>query len=84
MHFLDCEGFGGTSETLNNDVNLFIISLLLGTCVVYNSFKELDAKSIQQLSYLLYFPLYSPLHFLINSQCSLKLVNELTLLKMIL
>ncbi len=52
VYFMDCEGFGAVEKSLNFDVKLFTLSVLLGSYLVYNSFNSLDETAIQQLSYL--------------------------------
>lgn len=53
VYFLDCEGFGAVEKSLNFDVKVFTLAVLLGSYLVYNGFNSLDETAIQQLSYLL-------------------------------
>jgi len=50
VYFMDCEGFGAVEKSLNFDVKLFTLAVLLGSYLVYNSFNSLDETAIQQLS----------------------------------
>jgi len=71
IYFLDCEGFGIKPETLNTDINIFLLTLLLSSCLIYNGVDEIDNKSIRQLSYLLYTSLLPtttfPIHLLYST-----------------
>lgn len=54
IYFMDCEGFGAVEKSLNFDVKIFTLAVLLGSYLIYNSFNSLDETAIQQLSYLFY------------------------------
>jgi hypothetical protein len=59
VYFLDCEGFGAVEKSLNFDVKIFTLAVLLGSYLIYNSFNSLDENAIHQLSYLLYSSFFS-------------------------
>ena len=58
IYFLDCEGFGAVEKSLNFDIKLFTVAVLLGSYLIYNSLNSLDETAIQQLSYLSYLFFY--------------------------
>jgi len=69
LYLLDCEGFENTTESINSDVNLFLITLLLSSCLIYNGHSSINNKAIKDLSYLLYIFIRLFLCFPINIQC---------------
>jgi len=64
VYFLDCEGFGAVEKSLNFDVKVFTLAVLLGSYLIYNGFNSLDETAIQQLSYLLLTSLFLSENFL--------------------
>lgn len=69
VYFLDCEGFGAVEKSLNFDVKIFTLAVLLGSYLVYNSFNSLDETAIHQLSYLFYCASHTrTLYFLMSRQ----------------
>jgi hypothetical protein len=48
--FMDVEGFGATDQTSENDSAVFVLALLLCSCLIYNTRGNIDEQSIGNLA----------------------------------
>ena len=53
VFFMDTEGLAGTGKSANFDIQLFTLSLLLSSFLIFNSTNSIDESAISNLSYLL-------------------------------
>src|SRR6266516_4188706 len=53
VYVIDTEGLGAYDEELNHDTKIFLISILLSSLFILNSFGVIDENSIASLSFVL-------------------------------
>ena len=53
VFFIDTEGLGAYDEEVNHDSKIFLISILISSLFIYNSFGTIDENSINSLSLIL-------------------------------
>ena len=63
-YLIDTEGLGAYDEEINHDSKIFLISVLISSLFIYNSFGTIDETALSNLS------------FILNLSKSLKLKNE--------
>ena len=65
VYLIDTEGLGAYDEEINHDSKIFLISILISSLFIYNSFGTIDETALSNLS------------FILNLSKSLKLKNNL-------
>ena len=51
---LDTEGTDATDQHENYDTKIFMLGMLLSSCLIYNSVGAIDEKAIQNLSLIVF------------------------------
>ena len=53
VFLIDTEGLGAYDEEINHDTKIFLISILISSLFIYNSFGAIDENAINALSFIL-------------------------------
>ena len=53
VFLIDTEGLGAYDEEINHDTKIFLISILISSLFIYNSFGAIDENAINSLSFIL-------------------------------
>ena len=53
VYLIDTEGLGAYDEEINHDTKIFLISILISSLFIYNSFGAIDENAINSLSFIL-------------------------------
>lgn len=59
MIVLDTEGLNGLEKSKQFDIQMFILTVLISSLIVYNSVNTIDEQAVQSLRYLLNFSEYA-------------------------